>query len=134
MSTPVKGVGGYIVFDSKTLAQIRNWSLTKSAAITDWGSSSSGGYTIRTKGREDATGNAEFVVDSDSEIYDDMDVGSEGTISLYLNASLYFTGRVMITQLTFDDDLNDQTEVTGTFEFGQSWASSGDDMKNPGEA
>lgn len=87
------GRNGKFVVDDTLVARITKWDVNpKLASSNEWGDSDSGGYTNRSRGRKDATFNAEGKYDTTDEIFDLFQEGDIAECVLWLanSAGLYY--------------------------------------------
>lgn len=129
-STARTGRDADVAVGSTLVARCTQWSLDESAAESAWGDSNSEGYTNRSLGRKDATGNIQGKLDEDVPCYDLFAPGDIVEITLWEDdETYYYFGRAFIR--TFNVLYNiDTREVVG---WTATFASDGKYYR-PGEA
>ncbi len=114
----LSGKDGKIVIGSTSVAEIRSWRLTTSAANPEYGSSASGGYKTTSPGIKSGRGSARYVLNTSDPLTAHFEEGDLVTLLLYVDDSHYYTVPARIESLSVEVDIDETREVVGgTFEF-----------------
>ena len=116
------------------IARCTQWTVSqKPASVSEWGDSSSGGYTCRAPGRRDATFTAEGKFDTTSQQWDVFQGGDYASAKLFVNSNTptwsYYFARAVCSEFNLTVNI-DTEEVVG---WTSSWGSDGT-IAYPGES
>ncbi len=114
------GKNGNVVSGSDDIAHVTNWTWNPSSNNPDWASSDTSGYKKRVAGIKDGTGTVDFKYDFTDRIHSTLDVGSEVTLKLYLNATDYFSVPAIVDDISYEVNINEGDVVGGTLTFSQN--------------
>lgn len=116
----VSGKYGSVKIGSSCVAEADKWSITKECVIHEYATCETPGTDFFGKlaGRRRHSGTMEGIYDPDDPIEDYFDEGDEVTLKLYYTASKFYTGSVIIENLTIPDvDIQDGAPVRWTASF-----------------
>ncbi len=108
----ISGKNGYAKIGATNIAEVTGWSFKPSSNNSAWGSSDSSGYKKRVAGTKDGSGSIEGKYDPSTSFIGVIDVGTEVTLLLYINATKYYSVPSIIDSYDLSVDINDG-EVVG---------------------
>lgn len=108
----ISGKDGRILVAGTGVAHCTKWSFNPKSNNPAWASCDTNGFKTRVGGVKDGSGSMEGKFDTAHPFYDAMDVGTEITALLYINATMFYSIPAIIDDYSIEVDMN-EGEVVG---------------------
>ena len=115
MGTPISGKNGKVTVASTDIGDVTKWSLDLESNNPAYASNSTSGVKKRVAGVKDSSGSIEYKLDSAAAL--PLAAGDTVTLKLYINASKYYQGDVIIDKVGVVTDIDTGEIVAQTAQF-----------------
>lgn len=116
----VSGKGGNAKWGSVDIPHVRSWRLNNTANAKPYASSDTSGGMSRVSGNKDSTATVQCYNDAASGIETHIREGDTGTLDLYTDGTLYWSGSMMCTDLEVGAEIEGGDPNAATLQFGQT--------------
>lgn len=125
------GKDGDVKIGSASVAEIRTWSFNPKSNNPSYASHATGGYKRRVAGVKDGSGSTSGAIAAASLPFSDLNVGSDATLVLYLNATLNFSVPSVVDDLRVNVDIDNGEIVSWDMNFSTNggWTNPGGSLR-----
>lgn len=119
----ISGKSGDVKIGTTQIAEIKTWSFNPKSNNPKYSSNKTGGYKRTVAGIKEASGQMTGVFDPADQFITVIDVGTDVTLKLYLNATLFYSVPSVIDDYKINVDLDTGEYVSweGTFSANGAW-------------